>query len=71
MGSSRKFKRWSVASQTGLPGKGGDLGGPVHRERVVRWLRPKNNFLKYLMIAFEYRKKPMLASGWKYFASEN
>jgi hypothetical protein len=36
MGSSEKFKRSSVASKTGLPGKGGGLGGPVDRDRVVK-----------------------------------
>jgi hypothetical protein len=35
MGSSGKFKRSSVASQTGQPGKGGGLGGPVYRERCT------------------------------------
>jgi hypothetical protein len=35
MGSSGKFKRSSVASQTGQPGKGGGLVGSVYRERVV------------------------------------
>jgi hypothetical protein len=36
--SSGKFKRSSVDSQTGQPGKGGGLGGPVYRERVVKRL---------------------------------
>jgi hypothetical protein len=38
MGSSGKFKRSSVASQTGQPGKGSGLVGPVYRERVVKRL---------------------------------
>jgi hypothetical protein len=36
MGSSGKFKRSSVGSLTGQPGKGGGLVGPVYRERVVK-----------------------------------
>jgi hypothetical protein len=35
---SGKFKISSVAAQTGQPGKGGGLGGPVYRERVVKRL---------------------------------
>jgi hypothetical protein len=42
VGSSRKFKRSSVASQTGLPGKGGGLVRPVYWERMVK--RPRKNF---------------------------
>jgi hypothetical protein len=38
MGSSGKFKGSSVASQTGQPGRGGGLVGPVYRERVVNRL---------------------------------
>jgi hypothetical protein len=36
MGSSGKLKRSSVDSQTGQPGIGGGLGGPVYREWVVK-----------------------------------
>jgi hypothetical protein len=36
MGNSEKFKRSSVASQTGLPGKGGGLVSPVYRELVMK-----------------------------------
>jgi hypothetical protein len=32
LGSSKKFKRLSVASQTVLPGSGGERGRPVHQE---------------------------------------
>jgi hypothetical protein len=39
VGSSRKFKRLSVASQTDLPGKGGGLVGPVYQELVVKRLK--------------------------------
>jgi hypothetical protein len=35
---SGKFKRSSVASQTGQPEKGGGVVGPVYRERVVKRL---------------------------------
>jgi hypothetical protein len=41
-GSSGKFKRSSVASQAGLPGKGGERGRPVYRDVVVK--RFKNTF---------------------------
>jgi hypothetical protein len=41
MGSSGKFKRSSVDSQTGQPGMGGGLGGPVYRERVVKKLNDR------------------------------
>jgi hypothetical protein len=43
MGSSGKFKRSSVASPTGQPGKGGGLVVPVYRERVVKRLRHHTN----------------------------
>jgi hypothetical protein len=39
MRSSGKFKRSSVASRTGQPGKGGGLVGPVYQERAVKRLR--------------------------------
>jgi hypothetical protein len=38
-GSSGKFNRSTVASQTGLPGNGGEQGRTVHREVVVKRLR--------------------------------